>query len=34
MKEITTNVAVIGAGTAGLAAYRAVRAAGRRAVLI
>lgn len=31
---ITTDVAVIGAGTAGLAAYRAVRAAGARAVII
>jgi dihydrolipoamide dehydrogenase len=34
MKAITTDVAVIGAGTAGLAAYRAARAAGARAVII
>lgn len=34
MPELTTDVAVIGAGTAGLAAYRAARAAGRRALLI
>jgi dihydrolipoamide dehydrogenase len=34
MKQITVDVAVIGAGTAGLAAYRAAIAAGRRAVLI
>lgn len=34
MKTITVDVAVIGAGTAGLAAYRAAIAAGRRAVLI
>ena len=34
MKTITTDVAVIGAGTAGLAAYRAARAAGARAVII
>jgi dihydrolipoamide dehydrogenase len=34
MKQITVDVAVIGAGTAGLAAYRAAVAAGRRAVLI
>ena len=32
--RIDTDVAVIGAGTAGLAAYRAARAAGRKAVLI
>src|SRR5215831_10170779 len=31
---ITTDVAVIGAGTAGLAAYRAARAAGASAVII
>ncbi len=34
MKRIDTDVAVIGAGTAGLAAYRAARAAGARAVII
>ena len=34
MKRIETDVAVIGAGTAGLAAYRAAIAAGRRAVII
>jgi dihydrolipoamide dehydrogenase len=34
MIRIDTDVAVIGAGTAGLAAYRAARAAGARAVLI
>jgi dihydrolipoamide dehydrogenase len=34
MQRLTTYVAVIGAGTAGLAAYRAARAAGKRAVLI
>jgi dihydrolipoamide dehydrogenase len=34
MTRIETDVAVIGAGTAGLAAYRAARAAGARAVLI
>lgn len=34
MSTIDTDVAVIGAGTAGLAAYRAAIAAGRRAVLI
>ena len=34
MKRISVDVAVIGAGTAGLAAYRAAIAAGRRAVLI
>jgi len=32
--RIETDVAVIGAGTAGLAAYRAVKAAGKRALLI
>lgn len=34
MHRIETDVAVIGAGTAGLAAYRAARAAGKRALLI
>lgn len=34
MKTIQTDVAVIGAGTAGLAAYRAAIAAGKRAVII
>jgi dihydrolipoamide dehydrogenase len=34
MHSIKTDVAVIGAGTAGLAAYRAARAAGRSALLI
>jgi dihydrolipoamide dehydrogenase len=34
LKEIKVDVAVIGAGTAGLAAYRAARAAGKRVVLI
>ncbi len=34
MQTIETDVAVIGAGTAGLSAYRAARAAGSRAVLI
>jgi dihydrolipoamide dehydrogenase len=34
MNRIETDVAVIGAGTAGLAAYRAARAAGKRAILI
>ncbi|MDX9741689.1 MAG: dihydrolipoyl dehydrogenase [Gammaproteobacteria bacterium] len=34
MKRIEVDVAVIGAGTAGLAAYRAAAAAGRRAVII
>jgi len=34
MNRIDTDVAVIGAGTAGLAAYRAAIAAGRRAVII
>jgi dihydrolipoamide dehydrogenase len=32
--QVETDVAVIGAGTAGLAAYRAAKAAGKRAVLI
>lgn len=34
MQQINTHVTVIGAGTAGLAAYRAARAAGRQAVII
>ncbi|CAN7630322.1 dihydrolipoyl dehydrogenase [Pseudoduganella sp. LjRoot289] len=34
MKTIRTDVAVIGAGSAGLSAYRAARAGGKRAVLI
>ena len=34
MNRIETDVAVIGAGTAGLAAYRAAKAAGKRAVII
>ncbi|MBK7470430.1 MAG: dihydrolipoyl dehydrogenase [Betaproteobacteria bacterium] len=34
MNELTVDVAVIGAGTAGLAAYRAAIAAGKRAVII
>lgn len=34
MHEIRVDVAVIGAGTAGLAAYRAARTAGKRAVII
>jgi dihydrolipoamide dehydrogenase len=34
MRKLSTDVAVIGAGTAGLAAYRAVTAAGHAAVLI
>jgi dihydrolipoamide dehydrogenase len=34
MKMLTVDVAVIGAGTAGLAAYRAARARGARAVVI
>lgn len=34
MTVLHTDIAVIGAGTAGLAAYRAARAAGQRAVLI
>ncbi|MGZ9895917.1 dihydrolipoyl dehydrogenase [Bordetella bronchiseptica] len=34
MKTLHTDVAIIGAGTAGLAAYRAARAAGKRALLI
>jgi len=34
MKTIDTDVVIIGAGTAGLTAYRAVKAAGRRVLLI
>ena len=34
MRNLSTDVAVIGAGTAGLAAYRAAKAAGRSALLI
>jgi dihydrolipoamide dehydrogenase len=34
MRTLETDVAVIGAGTAGLAAYRAVKSAGRRALLV
>src|SRR3569623_2054492 len=34
VSTISTDVAVIGAGTAGLAAYRAAKAAGRMALLI
>jgi dihydrolipoamide dehydrogenase len=34
MNTIHTDVAVIGAGTAGLAAYRSAKAAGKRAVII
>jgi dihydrolipoamide dehydrogenase len=34
MKQLKTDVAIIGAGTAGLSAYRAVKAAGRKALLI
>jgi dihydrolipoamide dehydrogenase len=34
MKSITVDVAVIGAGTAGLAAYRAAKSHGKRVVLI
>src|SRR5512145_2685969 len=34
MQHVLTDVAVIGAGTAGLAAYRAAVAAGKRAVVI
>jgi dihydrolipoamide dehydrogenase len=34
MRTVKTDVAVIGAGTAGLAAYRAAKAAGRNALLI
>ena len=34
LREVETDVAVIGAGTAGLAAYRAAKAAGKRALII
>src|SRR5690606_15217559 len=34
MKTIKTDVAIIGAGTAGLSAYRAVKSAGLSALLI
>ncbi|HEU4374739.1 MAG TPA: FAD-dependent oxidoreductase, partial [Telluria sp.] len=34
MKTVDVDVAVIGAGTAGLSAYRAATAQGKRAVLI
>lgn len=34
MKTLDTDVAIIGAGTAGLIAYKAVKAAGRKAILI
>jgi dihydrolipoamide dehydrogenase len=34
MQTFETDVAVIGAGTAGLAAYRAVKSAGRRSLLV
>ena len=34
MRTLKTDVAVIGAGTAGLAAYRAAKAAGHSALLI
>ncbi|MBO9329485.1 dihydrolipoyl dehydrogenase [Achromobacter xylosoxidans] len=34
MKTLHTDIAIIGAGTAGLAAYRAAKAAGKRALLI
>src|SRR5690606_7023672 len=34
MKQLKTDVAIIGAGTAGLSAYRASKAAGKRAILI
>ncbi|VFR55496.1 Dihydrolipoamide dehydrogenase [plant metagenome] len=34
MKRLDTDVAIIGAGSAGLSAYRAVRNAGKRALLI
>ena len=34
MKSLTVDVAVIGAGTAGLAAYRAARARGARSVIV
>jgi dihydrolipoamide dehydrogenase len=34
MNELKTDVAIIGAGTAGLAAYRAVLREGKQAILI
>ncbi|HEY1327460.1 MAG TPA: dihydrolipoyl dehydrogenase [Casimicrobiaceae bacterium] len=34
MRTLETDVAVIGAGTAGLAAYRAVKSAGKRALIV
>src|SRR3546814_7408315 len=34
MKALSTDVAIIGAGTAGLSAYRTVKAAGKQAILI
>lgn len=34
MKTLHTDIAILGAGTAGLAAYRAAKAAGKRALLI
>jgi len=34
MKQLETDVAVIGAGTAGLSAYRAAKSAGKNAILI
>ena len=34
MRRIDTDVAILGAGTAGLAAYRAAKAAGKRALLV
>src|SRR5690606_12237998 len=34
MKQLKTDIAIIGAGTAGLSAYRAVKTAGKAAVLI
>ncbi len=34
MKQLKTDVAIIGAGTAGLSAYRAVKSAGANAILI
>src|SRR5436853_6958964 len=34
MRTLETDVAIIGAGTAGLAAYRAAKSAGRRTLLI
>ena len=32
MKTLHTDIAILGAGTAGLAAYRAAKAAGKRCV--